>query len=114
MSGLGFLALGASAGVVCGFVVSKAGRSIGLGFLVAALIPMILSGAVVLMTPQLRESKWSGFYAVGLLLSLMWQQVGPLLMDIVRLQMAGKILVSAYGIVTLALSIFAIVCVLFL
>lgn len=109
MAGLGFLSLGASAGLITGLLVLKARTSIGPGFLIVALMPIFLSGAAVFISPMLKDDKSSGLYAVGLLLSLMWQQVGPLLMRVAAQVTFGSVLIILYGFGTLILSILAMV-----
>lgn len=109
MAGLGFLSLGASAGLITGLLVSKARASIGPGFLIVALMPIFLSGAAVFVSPVLKDGKSSGLYAVGLLLSLMWQQAGPLLMRVAAQVTFGNVLIILYGVGTLTLSILAMV-----
>lgn len=78
------------------------------GYLIVALMPLILSGAAMFMLPQFRDNKLLGFYPVGLLLALMWQQAGPLLADVLSKQKPIQILICAYGAAVLILSIAAV------
>lgn len=76
MDGLGFLSLGARAGMTTGQLMFRSRMPSKLGFVLVALLPVPFSGSAVFMLPQLVEVKSSSLYPVGLLLSLMWQQAG--------------------------------------
>jgi hypothetical protein len=108
VDGLGFLGLGASSGMITGFLVSKAKPSLGLGTVVAALLPVLLSGAAVLLLPQLASTGSSDLFPIGLILSLMWMQVGPLLMGAQSQSKLAIVLVTLYAVATSGLTIFAL------
>ena len=73
MDGYGFLSLGASAGMVTSRVLARARTPVGVGSLLAALLPVLLSGSAVFLLPQLSASKGVGYFPLGLLLALLWQ-----------------------------------------
>ncbi|SEE66168.1 hypothetical protein SAMN04490198_2301 [Pseudomonas palleroniana] len=79
----------------------------GAGYGVVALMPIILSGAAVLMLPVFNDAKSLGFYPIGLLLALMWQQVGPLLVGVIGRPTVAQILIYSYGFVAALLSLAA-------
>lgn len=107
MDGIGFLSLGVGAGMLTCLMVSRARASASLSFVLAALLPVLLSGAAVLLTPQLASSKSASLYPLGLLVSLIWQQVLPLInaLDHPRF---SKYIAIACGIGTLILTLVAI------
>lgn len=108
MDGLGLLCLGASAGVVTGFIVSKTRFPAGLGTVLACLLPILLAGTTVFSVPELAKSTSIELFPVGLLASLMWMQAGPLLMGISSQPTSRKIFISAYGVSALSLTIAAL------
>lgn len=73
MDGLGFLSLGASAGMVTSLVLARGRAPVSMGSMLGALSPVLLSGAAVFLLPQLSTSKGVGFFPLGLLLVLLWQ-----------------------------------------
>lgn len=77
------------------------------GYLLVALVPIILSGAAMFMLPVFKDAKSLGFYPIGLLLAFMWQQVGPLLVGVTGRPTAAQILIYAYGFVAAFLSLAA-------
>ncbi len=101
------MSFGASAALATGLLVSKARTSMGAGYLVVALMPIILSGAAVFMLPVFKDAKSLGFYPIGLLLALMWQQVGPLLVGVTGRPTVAQTLIYAYGFVAALLSLAA-------
>jgi len=106
ISGFGFLGFGAAAAWASGLLISKIRTpTIGTGSFVTALLPIILSGAAVFMLPPLRNATALGFYPVGLLLGLMWQQAGPLLAEADSMSGNTRRLVYAYGFATASLSL---------
>lgn len=108
MGGLGFLGLGVSSGLITGFLISKARPSLGLGAILAALLPVLLSGAAVLLLPQLASTGTSDLFPIGLVLSLMWMQVGPLLMGAHSQSNFGVALITLYAVAASCLTIFAL------
>ncbi|WP_440062175.1 hypothetical protein ACTACQ_23690 [Pseudomonas syringae] len=107
VSGLGFISLGAGAALATSFLVPKARVSMSGGYLIVALLPLILSGAAMFMLPPFRDNKSLGFYPVGLVLALMWLQAGTLLADVTGRQKPIRIMIYAYGLALLILSITA-------
>lgn len=66
------------------------------------------------MLPVFKGVKSLGFYPIGLLLALMWQQVGPLLGGITGRTNTVRNLIFAYGCVTTTLSLAALTGVFFI
>ena len=78
MDGLGFLSLGASAGLVTSLILAKGRTPLGIGSMLGALSPVLLSGAAVLFSPQLSGAKGVGLFPLGLLLALLWEKNGAI------------------------------------
>ena len=79
MDGIGFLSLGASAGLLTGLALQFSARaSSGFGHVVAAFAPVLLSGAAVLLMPDLRGATSVGLYPFGLLIALVWRHTGAM------------------------------------
>lgn len=74
MNSIGFFSLGASAGIISGLIMSRARTPANIGSSLVALLPVLLSGALVFLNPQLAGASSVDFYAIGLLASLMWQK----------------------------------------
>ncbi|MBI6707774.1 hypothetical protein [Pseudomonas syringae] len=108
VSGLGFISLGAGAALATSLLVSRARVSMSGSYLIVALMPLIFSGAAMFMLPPFRDNKSLGFYPVGLLLALMWLQAGPLLADVTARQKPIQLMIYAYGLAILILSIAAV------
>ncbi|MEE4149184.1 hypothetical protein [Pseudomonas viridiflava] len=106
--GFGFLSFGAAAALCSGIMISKIRTSVGTGSFATALLPIILSGTAVCMLPTLKNATSLGFYPIGLLLGLMWQQAGPLLAQADGMSGNPRYLVYAYGGVTTFMSLAAI------
>ena len=107
MNGLGFLALGASAGMFTALIASRARTDIG-SWLVA-LLPVLLSGAAVFLLPQLALKSSVDLYAVGLLVSLMWQQTGSAMRVLDQPSWLQNSLAIFSFVIALSLTIFALV-----
>lgn len=76
MGGLGFLALGTSAGLFSGFILSKAKGASSVSLLVA-LLPVLLSGAWVFLAPEFKGARSTDFYPIGLLIAFLWLGAWP-------------------------------------
>ncbi|MFN3357591.1 MAG: hypothetical protein ACK418_16485 [Pseudomonas sp.] len=108
MDGFGMLSLGASAGLVTGFIVSKTRFPAGLGIVLACLLPIFMAGVAVFSVPELAKSTSTKLFPIGLLASLMWLTAGPLLMEISSQPTSRKIFIFAYAASALSLTIAAL------
>lgn len=96
--GVGFLCLGASAGLLTGFLASRTrGIATNSGVSVVVLLPVLASGAAVFLSPQLAPAPTSGFYPIGLLLSFMALQAGHLVMSCEGKSTYFKVISWCYG-----------------
>ncbi len=109
MFGIGFLCLGASAGLLTGFLTYRTrGVATNNGVSVVVLLPVLTSGAAVFLIPQLVTAPMSGFYPIGLLLSFMALQAGPLITACEGKSTYFKTISWCYGGTTALLACFAI------
>ncbi|GGC91995.1 hypothetical protein GCM10007418_09500 [Halopseudomonas salina] len=83
--------------------------AVGPGFLIAAMLPIFLASAAVLTLPTLATHELSGFYPVGLLLSLMLQQAGQLVMAKLEGSFVSVLLGYVYGVVAIGATVAALV-----
>ena len=101
VSGLGFLSLGAAVALTTGLLVSKARQSIGAGYRAVALLPLLLSGGVMLTQSPFKDAKFLGLDPVGILLGLMWTQAAALLSEIENKSSYAQVVAYLYiGVVT--------------
>ncbi|WP_373990951.1 hypothetical protein [Duganella sp. BuS-21] len=75
MHSLGFLTLGASAGLLSGLLLPAGSARNSAALSLVALTPIVLSGTLVFLHPTLAQSPAMHFYGIGLLVALMWQGV---------------------------------------
>lgn len=109
MFGIGFLCLGASAGLLTGFLSSRTrGIAVNTGVSVVTLLPVLVSGAAVFLIPQLATAPQNGFYPIGLLLSFMALQASPLITECEGKSTYFKTISWCYGGTTALLACLAI------
>lgn len=102
--GIGFLCLGASAGLLTGFLASRArGLATNSAFSVIVLLPVLASGAAVFLVPQLATAPLNGFYPIGLLLSFLGLQAGPLVMSVEGKSTYLQVITGCYTVATAVL-----------